>query len=1079
MTQAQPDPFQDELLAHRGWVSRLCRHLVQSPADADEVEQETWRRALESPPRHNRNLRAWLSAVVRSAASQRTRGESRLTQAKSRLEHEPTTPEGVSQDPSEVASRRETFRALHELIDQLEEPYGELVFLRYVEGLPPRAIAKSLGLPVALVKSRLQTGMRLLRRRLPSRLGCDWRARCLVFVPSLPTVAVAKISTAILMTKSSKLALAAAAAILMIPIATVVYLQSEPNRPDEVDAKAVDPVPAESSASSWVEPSTRGDKLASASRQEVAAAEPVEGDGPKVRIRVRDAQTRQAIANAEVFFLDYAHPDFERERYSARMRERLYFAQDEEVLREFGQVVRTGMDGVIDIPRPFGVSLEVGASTDSSFMSANINCAEEGVEKIEVDLLMRPRADVGFKVVDHLGRAVPRMRVALASRTNDRPWSASSVQFAVTDESGEGVLRNTQIHAPIWMRGGAETALVARAATMHPVAVPCNPLANSKQPITLQLPATVRLVVGVPERLKEWFSNGWTTGLCPESHPDRPDSFIDRLTNWSAIAQSEYVDGQVVFPHVEPGFTGSLTVQLPWLENIHGVVQRIEIPHDARGDVHVEVEVPDSHDGIEFRFLDSDGEALDQEQFQVSAFPVRSGGPRLHDFKIYPQEPHSRIFAEDANWVRESPQGRRYLVNSWALPDPDDRSRAHHFTSFEFDAGAIDTDPRVLPVQTSNELILSGRVVDQEGNPLANIRVGLEGPGRVVPEANMGWFEGLHVWTGPEGTFEVRGQRGVLEDLVLIRPGHAMTEFEFTEGEQDRDFVLPLPPSLVGEVLTDAGISTESLSARVLPLQGGRVPFGLQIASGTGRLQPSTIRDGLSEEELAVAIYDSFHEEVFRSRPIRMLGRGEIRPDDLNPIDLRGLLTLWELEVVNSAGVSIPGCTVTLADTGESTPLDPRAQLVTGRKQLEVFVDAAGYQVAGPIQLTGWDRVQLESGYSVTFVLPDEVDLNSEEVDYVLRAVSSSAQAESPEWVREVFLRDSETALVLPKSGSWKLSLSSQRRYPGENRIRSWNRRAPLTIQGSEWISIEVDAESQATQVRLPVTEQDLSHPER
>ena len=1079
MTQAQPDPFQDELLAHRGWVSRLCRHLVQSPADADELEQEAWRRALESPPRHNRNLRAWLSAVVRSAANQRLRGESRLTRARAKLTLAAGESAEATGDPSELAARRETFRVLHELVDQLEAPYGEVVFLRYVEGLPPRVIARRLELPIPLVKSRLQTGIGRLRGRLSKRLGSDWQARCLVFLPSLPTVAVSKISTAVLMTKSSKLALAAAAAILVLPIATVAYLQTEANRSDKVEANAVDPAAAERSAVSRVEPSIRRDELASASRQEVAAAEPVEGDGPEVRIRVRDAETRQAIANAEVFVLDYAHPDFEQERYSAGMRERLYFPQEEAVLREFGQVVMTGIDGVIDLPRPFGRFLEVGASTDSSFMSANVQCGEEGVEKIEVDLLMRPRADVSFKVVDHLGNAVPRMRVALASRTDDRPWSASSVQFAVTDEVGEGVLRNTQIHAPIWMRGGAETALVAHAATTHPVALPCDPLANSKQPITLQLPATVRLVVGVPERLEEWFSNGWTTGLCPESHPDRPDSFIDRLTNWSAIARSEYVDGRVVFPHVEPGFTGSLTVQLPWLENIHGVVQRIEIPHDARGDVHVEVEVPDSHDGIEFRFLASDGEALDQEQFQVSAFPVRSGGPRLHAFKIYPQEPHSRFFAEDANWVRESPQGRRYLVNSWSLPDPDDKSRAHHFTSFEFDAGAIDTDPRVLPVQTSNELILSGRVVDQEGNPLANIRVGLDGPGRVVPEANRGWFEGLHVWTGPEGTFEVRGHRGVLKELTLIRPGHAMAEFEFTEGERGRDFVLPLPPSLVGEVLTDAGISTELLSARALSLQGGRDPFGLQIAIGTGRLQPSTIRDGLSEEELAVAIFDSFHEEVFRSRPIRMLGRGEIRPDDLNPIDLRGLLTLWELEVFSSAGESIPGCTVTLAGTSESTLLGPRSQLVTGRKQLEVFVDADGYLVEGPIQLTGRDRIQLESGHAVTLVLPEEIDLSSEHVDYVLRAVSSSTQPGVPELVREVFLRKSETTLVLPRSGSWKLSLSSQRRYPGEDRIRSSNRRTPLTLQGSEWVSIEVEAESQATQVQLPVTEQDLNQPER
>jgi DNA-directed RNA polymerase specialized sigma24 family protein len=58
----------EALLAHRDWVRSLARRLVLDENDADDVEQETWRMAVERPPRHAGSLRAWLAVVVRNAA---------------------------------------------------------------------------------------------------------------------------------------------------------------------------------------------------------------------------------------------------------------------------------------------------------------------------------------------------------------------------------------------------------------------------------------------------------------------------------------------------------------------------------------------------------------------------------------------------------------------------------------------------------------------------------------------------------------------------------------------------------------------------------------------------------------------------------------------------------------------------------------------------------------------------------------------------------------------------------------------------------------------------------------------------
>ena len=69
-------PF-DELLAHADWVRGLARRLVLDAARADDLVQETWVVALERPPSHADNLRAWLGSVVTSLAKSGWRSDAR------------------------------------------------------------------------------------------------------------------------------------------------------------------------------------------------------------------------------------------------------------------------------------------------------------------------------------------------------------------------------------------------------------------------------------------------------------------------------------------------------------------------------------------------------------------------------------------------------------------------------------------------------------------------------------------------------------------------------------------------------------------------------------------------------------------------------------------------------------------------------------------------------------------------------------------------------------------------------------------------------------------------------------------
>lgn len=67
MTNPNPHIAQ-ELLAHQAFLRRLATDLVG--ADADDLVQEVWRKALERPPRHGRQLRGWLSRVARNLAAE-------------------------------------------------------------------------------------------------------------------------------------------------------------------------------------------------------------------------------------------------------------------------------------------------------------------------------------------------------------------------------------------------------------------------------------------------------------------------------------------------------------------------------------------------------------------------------------------------------------------------------------------------------------------------------------------------------------------------------------------------------------------------------------------------------------------------------------------------------------------------------------------------------------------------------------------------------------------------------------------------------------------------------------------------
>lgn len=159
-TQTESANRIDELLQHSDWVRSLAYRLVLDASRADDLVQDTWVVALQRPPSHAGNLRAWLGRVVTSLARSTWRSESRRDrreEATARHEALPSTEELVH----EAAMTRELAGAVLEL----GEPFRTVLLLRYFRDLTPTQIANDLDRPVATVKTQLQRGMAKLRDR--------------------------------------------------------------------------------------------------------------------------------------------------------------------------------------------------------------------------------------------------------------------------------------------------------------------------------------------------------------------------------------------------------------------------------------------------------------------------------------------------------------------------------------------------------------------------------------------------------------------------------------------------------------------------------------------------------------------------------------------------------------------------------------------------------------------------------------------------------------------------------------------------------------------------------------------------
>ncbi|HYP13876.1 MAG TPA: RNA polymerase sigma factor [Bryobacteraceae bacterium] len=158
------DRFGDTLLACQASLYRYARSLTRDPMSAEELVQETFRRALgarQKPvPPTEENTRAWLFTILRHHWLNELR---RNKNSRAFDLHEIP----LYTEPLDAQLSRKLLQSeIRTAIDMLPEPYREVVVLRDIEGMSYDEIARLLACRPGTVMSRLSRARDLLRRAL-------------------------------------------------------------------------------------------------------------------------------------------------------------------------------------------------------------------------------------------------------------------------------------------------------------------------------------------------------------------------------------------------------------------------------------------------------------------------------------------------------------------------------------------------------------------------------------------------------------------------------------------------------------------------------------------------------------------------------------------------------------------------------------------------------------------------------------------------------------------------------------------------------------------------------------------------
>jgi len=173
LRRGDPDALSATISLYQHRLFRYLVRLVQDPAAADDLFQQTWLVVIEKIGRYDarRSFEPWLFAVARNLAIdflRRRKGESLDSTSDS---VHPAVPGFAASEPDPLEQLLDFERAvgLSACLAELPAIHREVLTLRFEESMKLEEIAEVCGIPLSTVKSRLQRALEGLRGRMCSR----------------------------------------------------------------------------------------------------------------------------------------------------------------------------------------------------------------------------------------------------------------------------------------------------------------------------------------------------------------------------------------------------------------------------------------------------------------------------------------------------------------------------------------------------------------------------------------------------------------------------------------------------------------------------------------------------------------------------------------------------------------------------------------------------------------------------------------------------------------------------------------------------------------------------------------------
>lgn len=149
---------------------RYARSLCGEPWDAEELLQETYRRALAARRKpvvtDAGDIRPWIFTIMRNIWQNERRRVSRSQEAP--FEDTETVPSGENVELA--LSRKLLVSEVRAAVDSLPPAWREIIVMRDIEDLSYAQIATVLAVPIGTVMSRLARAREALRRMLSPRV---------------------------------------------------------------------------------------------------------------------------------------------------------------------------------------------------------------------------------------------------------------------------------------------------------------------------------------------------------------------------------------------------------------------------------------------------------------------------------------------------------------------------------------------------------------------------------------------------------------------------------------------------------------------------------------------------------------------------------------------------------------------------------------------------------------------------------------------------------------------------------------------------------------------------------------------